>query len=485
MFRTLLRFLRGRAEGLSLTKTIKLLITLVVTVMAILILLIFSIEIWHVRTYNSILNNVTKASEFNQNFKDEVDLKMYYFVIDSQYSEGLPVQTVRDAEQLAQELLDTTTEKESIRAITSVLNLCGNLEDKIERIAECDSYDERQVQLENNIYILTDLIQEYMYTYLYHEAAHLNTVQSSMFRRIFIIIGVTLLLTAACILMLIRQSGRISHSVTDPVSELCDRVRAISFGDFSVREPVPTNIAEIQTLSKGFEDMVGQLNTLMEKNRIEERQRRNVELALLQAQINPHFLYNTLDTIVWLIESGDYERSVAMVGSLSGFFRHSLSKGMDVITIAQEEKHIRCYLEIQQVRYMDILEYSIDIPDEICDCRLPKLTLQPLVENALYHGVKLRRRMGHIRVSGERRGEYVVLTVSDDGAGMEADKLAEVREALASPDESLLGFGLRTVQQRLRLLFGDDCGVTVDSEPDKGTVISVTLPFSQMAEVLE
>ena len=262
----------------------------------------------HTMRYNALLHNVTTASEFNQDFKSSIDQKMYYYVIDSRYSEGLPLDEVEAAQKLARELLNTTTQRESRLAISSVLRLCENLEEKIYQIRDTESYDERQTQLENNINVITSLIQEYMYNYLYYEAVQLNALQQAMQARLV------------------------------------------------------------------------------------------TELALLQAQINPHFLYNTMDTIIWLIEAGKNPEATQMVSDLSNFFHHSLSKGQDIITLAEEESQVRSYLQIQQARYADILRYTIDLPERFGAVRIPKLTLQPLVENALYHGIKMKRGMGHIYI---------------------------------------------------------------------------------------
>ena len=166
---------------------------------------------------------------------------------------------------------------------------------------------------------------------------------------------------------------------------------------------------EIQILSYGIENMVERLKWQIDKNTEQEKQRRRTELALLQAQINPHFLYNTLDTIVWLIESGEIDGSVKMVASLSSYFRFSLSRGKNVITLQEEEQHIRSYLEIQQMRYRDLMDYEIDIPNQLKNYVLPKLTLQPLVENALYHGIKNRRCKGLIRLTGKEEEGCVIL----------------------------------------------------------------------------
>lgn len=152
----------------------------------ILILILFLILFTYVGKYADILHNVTTASEFNQDFKESIDLKMYYYVVESHYSEGLPIQEVEDAQKLAKGLLDTTKEKESWKAISGVLKLCTNLEGKIRQIEETKSYDDRQAQLENNIYVLTKLIQEYMYNYLYHEAALLDRLQAQMMKRLYL-----------------------------------------------------------------------------------------------------------------------------------------------------------------------------------------------------------------------------------------------------------------------------------------------------------
>jgi two-component system sensor histidine kinase YesM len=239
---------------------------------------------------------------------------------------------------------------------------------------------------------------------------------------------------------------------------------------------------EVQLLSDGIENMVGHLKRQIDKNAEQEKQRRQTELALLQAQINPHFLYNTLDTIIWLMESGEVSESVGMVSSLSNFFRFSLSRGKNVITLAEEEQHIRSYLEIQQMRYRDMIEYEIDIPERLQLFILPKLTLQPLVENALYHGIKNRRRKGFIRVTGRVQNERIVLEVADDGRGMTQERLAEVRGSLA--DDGVEGFGLRAVHQRIQILFGSEYGLAVESTSDVGTSVIVTIPM-QTAEETE
>ena len=224
----------------------------------------FAVLFSYVGQYSEILHNVTTASEFNQDFKEQIDLKMYYYVVESHYSDGLPIEEVKEAQELAKSLIDTTTQRESWKAINDVLNLCVNLESKIHMIEETDNYDERQSQLENNIYGLTSLIQEYMYTYLYHEASLLNSLQADMMERLYLEIG--LIIVAAFILLLItfRRSLRLSRSITQPISNLCSRVQAIGEGNLTPQTPIQAREYEIQTLSDGFEQMVERLNQLIE-----------------------------------------------------------------------------------------------------------------------------------------------------------------------------------------------------------------------------
>ena len=171
-----------------------------------------------------------------------------------------------------------------------------------------------------------------------------------------------------------------------------------------------------------------------------------------------------------------------MICSLSNYFRFSLSRGKNVITLAEEEQHIRSYLEIQQMRYRDLMEYEIDIPDTLKNYILPKLTLQPLVENALYHGIKISRRKGFISVTGRVRDDSLILEVADDGCGMARERLDAVLASLT--DDKSEGFGLRTVHHRIQILFGGAYGLNVESAPNAGTRVNVVIPMQTIDKEL-
>ena len=223
--------------------------------------------------------------------------------------------------------------------------------------------------------------------------------------------------------------------------------------------------------------MAAHLEIQMEQIREDEKKMRMAEAKLLQEQINPHFLYNTLDTIVWLIEDGKSQEAEDMVVSLSKFFRISLSHGKDFITIREEEQHIRSYLEIQRVRYSDILSYYIDIDDKLYNYKILKMTLQPLVENALYHGIKNKRGAGRIRITGREVDGLVRFEVSDDGVGMDNEMLLHLRREINKPAKDTdTGFGMANVNERIKMNFGDRYGLSIESSPEEGTKVSVVLP---------
>ncbi len=450
------------------------LIAVIIIPMFMVVAILIGILVWSSYQYDTILKNVTAASAFNQDFKDEVDLKMFYYVSDSAYADGMPIDEVENARKLAEQLLDQTSEKKSIEAIESVRDLCVTLELRMEEIDNAETYDEGMSQLENNIYILTDLIQTYMYDYLYYESVHLTQLQSERTAQIqFIVVGI-ICLSVGVIMAIIAYVSSITAGITTPLTELTKRVEDIKVGKFAVRPPVNASEIEIQALSDGFEEMVGKLNELITENKRVERRKRHAELELLQAQINPHFLYNTLDTIIWLIEADKKQESVEMVSALSDFFRFSLSKGKDVITLQEEQKHVLSYLSIQKTRYQDRMDYEVNIPEGLYDYVLPKLTLQPLVENSIYHGIKLQREKGFIRVEAMDLGDKIELVVKDNGAGMTEERLKELKEALVSGEK--VGFGLRTVHERMQLLFGEEYGLNVASADGVGTTVTAVIP---------
>ena len=453
-------------------KLYRLILNIFIPMVLLAALILFLFINYNVR-YSGLTGNITTASRFNQNFKADVDLKMYYYVIGS--SQELPMEEIQSARTLAQTLLSNSANPDSRKAAGSVLGLCDNLTASIDRIQSTEGYDKRMEQLETNIYVITQLIEEYMYTYLYHEAGQLAALQQRLNRMLWVEILAMLLALAGVAALAVRLAIRTSRSITDPIDALFRRVGEIGRGDLSQKPPVQADDPKLSVLGTGIEEMAVRLNRQIELNRQEQIRLRGIELSLIQAQINPHFLYNTLDAIVWLIETDRNEQAEEMVTSLSTYFRSFLSNGQDIVTMNQEQQHIRSYLEIQQVRYKDILDYDIQIDGAIGACLIPKMTLQPLVENAIYHGIKPKRGKGMITVTGELAEGKVTIQVSDTGAGIEEAELEKLRSQLENDEAA--GFGLVSSYKRLQLMYGPACEFTIDSQCGEGTTITIRIPF--------
>lgn len=436
---------------------------------AILLFLLWSYN----REYAVTLLNVTTASEFNFEFKDNMDLDMYYFVVGSKSMDHLPLEEVDKAREVILRLQQTTTQKENQWRIHSMLNLTNRLSECMQDIQNTRSYDSRIEQLEHNIYIITDLIQTYMHEYIYDEVKELSTLQKEIDRRVSTTVLTTSAISLLLVLFMLIYSTYLTRNITEPILELCRKAERLGKGDFAM-VPVCTGNVEIQTLDDGFNKMAGRIDDLLQHAKDDRDALRRAELELLQAQINPHFLYNTFDSIVWLAETHQNNEVVQMTTNLSTFFRNSLSKGKDIITLEAEKQQMESYLKIQQVRYCDILSYEISIPEKFFKFMIPKLTLQPLVENALYHGVKNRRGKGHISVVGREEGEEILLIVHDDGAGMTPQQLNTLRAGVY--EDKHTGLGLVNVHKRLRFYYGERYGLFFESVLGEGTSVTVRIP---------
>jgi len=448
--------------------TIGVLIPFVVMIISV----IFMLESFNAE-YTIILKNITTASEFNFDFKENMDLNMYHYVVGSAEMDHLPLEEVREARTVIKRLKKTTTKDENIWRVKSLLRLCDRLSECMISIKRADSYDSRKEQLEKDIYVLTGLIDTYMSDYIHDEVKDLSALQKKIQKKVELTILATFAVSTVLLIFMIWYTIHISRNITVPVQSLCEKVEKLGEGDFEVM-PIAAKNVEFSMLDEGFNDMAVRINTLVENVKENQDALRMAELELLQAQINPHFLYNTLDSIIWLAEAHLDGEVIDMTYNLSTFFRNSLSKGKDVITLEVEKQQVESYLKIQQIRYSDILEYEIHIPEELLQYAIPKLTLQPLVENALYHGVKNKRSTGHIIITGKETEEDLLIEVHDDGAGMSKEQLEELRSGIY--EDRHTGLGLLNVHKRLILYCGRPYGLEFESELGKGTTVTVRIP---------
>lgn len=474
------KFIKNKFENVSLDKKIRYSYLIFIIPLTVFILFCF-FWIWNSnKTYESMINSAVKAGEFSLDFKKDFDYETYLVVVENKTMEESELSSMlEEAKRVVNELEGITYNKENTARLESVNKYLTNLETYVSRIddnlKEGDKYKENLDIWENDVQIVTSLIRESILQYIYQEITELQTARDD-YQKTFVTMMIIAVVAFVFIgVLIVFLSLYISKSISSPVKELNRITNQVAKGDLSVRSNLSVG-AEIGELSESMNLMIDKINELLEQVTNEQIRLRKAEFELLQSQINPHFLYNTLDTIVWLAEAGEKEEVVGMVENLSDFFRISLSKGNDVISIKDEIQHVRSYLEIQQVRYRDILTFDIDVQENMMDMRIPKISVQPLVENALYHGIKNKRGVGKIEIKGEKKYDRIIISVKDNGIGMTKEDLERVRNGMVfgkSEDNSV--FGLYNVNERIRLKFGEKSGVSIDSEYNVGTVAEIVL----------
>ena len=395
--------------------------------------------------YNTMLNSVVAASEFSLDFKEDFDYETYLLIVGNVAPEDsqIPV-LLSDARAVVGGLKGYTNTDDNQKRLLSAEKYLNNLEVYIERIKSNlnyeDKYEANMLIWENDVQIVTALLQETINEYIYYENKQIQVAQAENKEVFLDIIKISMIITVAIVLVILL----------------------VSFvGPLWITRPIEEQVKQ------------------------EQKQLRKAEFELLQAQINPHFLYNTLDTIVWSAEAGNQKQVVNMVKSLSDFFRASLNRGKEIVSVKEELQHVRSYLEIQQIRYQDILSYEINVEETIFDYSIPKITVQPIVENALYHGIKNKRGGGHITVTGKEYNTHFEICVEDNGKGMTPERLNDVKLALeAEKLEESAVYGLYNVNQRIKLNFGEEYGLDLESTYEEGTKVVIRLP-KKLTEIVE
>ena len=281
------------------------------------------------------------------------------------------------------------------------------------------------------------------------------------------------LAAVAILLAALVSSIVISRALSRPLKGLSRAMRQFEKNADTFTYAPVGGAREVQELSESFGHMVVKIQHLMETVRREEINLRKTELKALQAQINPHFLYNTLDSIAWMCEQGRNDEAVQMVNALAQLFRISISRGHELIPIRSELRHAESYLKIQKHRYKNQFSYRFDVDESCLDFLCNKITLQPIIENAIYHGINGLVDEGEIVITLRADGSDVVFTVADNGVGMEAEQIQAI---LRKERSDHTGIGIKNVNDRLKIYFGEGYGITIDSEPDVGTTVTIRMP---------
>ena len=418
--------MKQKQEKLETKMKWMLLSTMIPMTILIIVLLVF---FWHyTNEYNQLSNNLAVSSEYNANyrnsnndmsFKDEVDMDIYYVTIGRKGKDGLPTEQVDKAISTVESLKKTTSKKESLRSLKYLTNYLENLKKRMNQLLEIKNYQERQEFVANNTEILTTLFEKEMQNYIYQEATELVQIESQLAGnvRLTIITMCAAILVATAILL--RRSFRLTYSITKPISEILHNIKKVGKGEYKTINVVSADSVEIQELDAGTRKMAGRIEGLLENVRKEQEVQHMTELQLIQAQVNPHFLYNTLESITWMVEAQKNEEAVIMISELAKLLRVSLSRGKTIIPVKDELQHSRSYMNIQLVRYKERFQMEFQTDKEIEDYCIVKLVIQPILENAIYYGVGNMDEddEGKITVRGEKKEDDIYITIEDKWNG--------------------------------------------------------------------
>ena len=473
----------------SLRRT--LLITYISLLFITLIPSIYSIVVSqiHTKRYSQIISNVSTANRISLIAKDDIPAELWNIICGKKEIADGSQNKLLDNISSGLLLMLLTINNEESRGKLEVANrayttLRRNVDMLISQIKGGSLVTQNEATLDE-IRTITSLFSDIMQNFIVTEIEAANQTNQSLRNTSIILTTIQIIITILAIIISINSFITVSAAIQKPISDMEKLSTKVSNGDLTARIDIP-HVNELNTLAENLNTMAGQIDLLIQKNMEEQKNFQKAEMKALQAQITPHFLYNTFDTIVWLAEEEHTEEVVRITKAFSDFLRISLSRGHEWITISQELEHIKNYLTIQKIRYADILNYSIDADEALMDVKMIKLVLQPLIENAIYHGIKNKRGRGKLKVSAHFTNDsrtFVCFTVEDNGAGFTEERLGQVRNELrtgAQDSEKLSSvYGLYNVNKKLKLYYGENTeGLLIESEAGKGSKISFTIPVN-------
>lgn len=438
----------------------------------------------YAQRYHSIIRQVERVASLKPIVASQIPDEVWSVVAGRKtFEQGQQYLLVNGVNRELDQLMESAQQinlKELIVARRTMDTLVDKIDTIGRQIEDGEPVRENEAALEE-VRSVAALVGEMLETYVDAEIAVAAQSSDQLHRVVMVLLWALCLLLAATLIFSALARRSLSQAIHRPIKELEKFAAALAGGDLQARAP-DSPVDELRELTSSLNSMASRLQNLIDANNREQENLKKAELRTLQAQIAPHFLYNTLDAIVWLAEAHRTDEVIHITRALSDFFRISLSQGKDWIPLSEEVKHLTGYLTIQKIRYRDILDYQIDIPESIYDRQILKLLLQPLVENAIYHGIKHRRGRGRVTVIGRETDGQLWLSVRDDGAGMTPQRIREVRQGLVGGGEEAAGYGLYNVNQRIKLYYNQAQGVEIQSD-ESGTTISLHVPVRRIEDV--
>lgn len=432
--------------------------------------------------YDRIITNVSRTNRLNQIVKTDISNEVWDIVAGSKaFSEGDQYKIINEINSG----LDVIYMNTQLIENRQMLEVAGRAMETLEKYVYMlgIQMDQDYLVTENEKILdevrgVADLVSEILQDFIVLEiesAADTNE-QIKRIAGILSIIQIIILFLVMLFAFLAQRS--VTGNINKPIKRLENLSKRIAEGDFSVKVKLP-QVTELDGLTDNLNIMAVKLQELIAENIREQQNLQKSEMKALQAQITPHFLYNTLDTIVWLAEEKKNDQVISITRAFSSFFRISLNRGKDWLTVGDEFEHIKSYLTIQKIRYRDILEYKIEYEPEMSGCHVLKLVLQPLVENALYHGIKNKRGRGFLSVKGWQEDSSLCFSVEDNGIGMTEEHLTDILEqieGIVDPAELSNVYGLYNVSKRLKLYYNKNAKLEISSSYMEGTLVSFRVP---------
>jgi len=464
----------------SIKKTIRDSYIVIISFMLLPALLSLGMAAYNTVSYDRLIINVNRTNSLNQVVKTEIAAELWDIVAGNKSFAAGRQYAIINAINAEIEGIRKNAGAENRRVLEVAGRAMDTLQRYVDRLGTQMEADFPVVENERILdeirgvaALVSDTLQEF--TVLEIESA--GRANERIKRRSFFLGAAEIAALALVTLFAVRVQTSVSAGVDRSINALTFLSSRISGGDWAARADM-SRVREFDALTENLNRMAGKIKDLIETNIAEQKNLQKSEMKALQAQITPHFLYNTLDSIIWLAESGRKEEVVSITRALSAFFRLSLNRGNEWLTVDDEFKHVESYLVIQKIRYRDILDYAIEYDPDMGSAVILKLLLQPLVENALYHGIKNKRGRGMITVKGLREGDTLVFIVADNGAGIPEERLAEIRRQLAGEETpaSAAGYGLYNVSRRLELYYNLSGLLAIESVHGEGSAVTLRIP---------
>ncbi|MCL2270735.1 MAG: sensor histidine kinase [Treponema sp.] len=474
----------------SIIKTIKTSHVVIIALLLIPLMTAIVVTFLNTLSYDRLITNVDKTNRLNQVVRTEVTNELWDIVAGNKsFAAGRQYQIIDGINAELRAIMLTTREtgnrqmlEVAGRAMETLTRYVNRLGSQMERNYTVIENERMLDEIRGVSVLVSELLQDFIVREIESAAAENQRIKT---RAVIIsVCELGIIIFATFFSVFVRMS--VAKSVDRSISSLVSLSSSIADGNLDARADLPL-VQELETLTKDLNIMADKIKTLIDENIREQRNLQKSEMRALQAQITPHFLYNTMDSIVWLAEGNKNEQVISITRAFSDFFRISLNRGDEWVRVLDEFKHIESYLTIQKIRYRDILDYSIEYEHEMERKIMLKLLLQPLVENALYHGIKNKRGKGYIVVKGWQDSGFLRFSVTDNGIGMTAEQLASVKGQLtgqpvprnepASETENRI-YGLYSVTKRLELYYNRTGLLDIQSVYREGTKVTLSIPES-------